>query len=254
MLQATKKGISYFRSFIHEPHKMNTESSFQRFESTTNRWMTVVLNALFLVIFIPFALLFVLGPAYGIYKRGFETMLYPALICWGFSLMILLPAIWYYVIKRKKPACKIVIDESGLSFYNSRNEIVDQILYKELRPSKQDFDIYTVNPVGSGIAPLLELTIRLKKEETIRRIDMNLPLKAVKNKSALYAHFLHGIVTFRPDLTIDPLVFRSYSIDTETWKVKSRGVSLGGWLLMLAALVITAMICGLVFLLSETTN
>lgn len=182
-------------------------------------------------------------------------MLHPSLICWGLSLMILLPAVWYYVIKRKKPACKIVIDESGLLFYNSRNEIVDQVLYKDLRPSKQHFDIYTVNPVGSGIAPLLELTIRSeKKMETIRRIDMNLPLKAVKNKSALYAHFLHGIVTFRPDLTVDPLVFGSYSIDNETWKVKNRGVSLGGWLLMLAALVITAMICGLVFLLSEATN
>ncbi|MGI9582146.1 hypothetical protein ACR1PO_13085 [Chryseobacterium sp. RRHN12] len=234
---------------------MQTEFPFQRIESTTNRWMTVVLNALFFVIFIPFALLFVLGPVYGIYKRGFEAMLYPTVIGWGLSLLILIPVIRYYIIKRKKIACKIVIDETGLSFYNSQNKIVDQILYTELRPSKRDFDIYKINPLGSGIAPLLEVTILSeKKEETTRRIDMNLPLKVVKNKSALYAHFLHGIVAFRPDLKVDPLVFRSYSIDTETWKVNRKGISLGAWLLFLAALIITALICGLVFLLTETKN
>ncbi|WP_079241017.1 hypothetical protein [Chryseobacterium indologenes] len=230
---------------------MNTESPFQRIESTTNKLMTIFLNVLFFVIFIPFTLLFVLGPIYGIYKRGFEAMLYPALISWGISLLILIPVIRHYVIKREKLARRIVVDETGLLFYNSRNEIVDQILYTDLRSSKQNFDIYTVNPVGSGIAPLLEVTILSdKKSETTRRIDMNLPLKVVKNKSILYAHFLHGIVTFRPDLTIDPFVFRNYSIDTETWKVNSKGISLGGCLLMLAALIITALICGLVFLLT----
>ncbi|MCC3216984.1 hypothetical protein LIV57_17090 [Chryseobacterium sp. X308] len=234
---------------------MHTEFPFQKIESITNRWMTIVLNALFFVIFISFALIFVLGPAYGIYKRGFEAMLYPALIGWGLSLVIMIPAIRYYIIKRKKIACQIVVDDTGLLFYNSGNEIVDQILYTDLRPSKQDFDIYTVNPVGSGIVPLLELTIRSeKKEETTRRIDMNLPFKMVKNKSALYAHFLHGIVIFRPDLTIDSFVFRNYSIDTETWKVNSNGISLGGWLLFLAVLIITALICGLVFLLTEIKN
>ncbi len=213
--------------------------------------MTVVLNALFFVIFIPFTLLFVLGPAYGIYKKGFEAMLYPALVGWGLSLVILIPVIRYYMIKREKLARRIVVDETGLLFYNSRNEIVDQILYTDLRPSKQNFDIYTVNPVGSGIAPLLEITILSdKKEETPRRIDMNLPLKVVKNKSTLYARFLYGIVTFRPDLKIDPLVFRSYCIDTETWKVNSKGISLGGWLLFLAALIMAALICGFVFLLT----
>ncbi|QBA21224.1 hypothetical protein EU348_08480 [Chryseobacterium indologenes] len=230
---------------------MHTEFPFQKIESTTNRWMTIVLNALFFVIFISFALIFVLGPAYGIYKRGFEAMLYPALIGWRLSLLILIPAIRYYIIKRKKLAHTIVVDETGLLFYNSGNEIVDQILYTDLRPSTQNFDIYTVNPVGSGIAPLLEVTILSdKKEQTSRRIDMNLPLKVVKNKSILYARFLHGIVTFRRDLKVDPLVFRSYSIDTETWKVNRKGISLGGWLVILAALIITAFICGLVFLLT----
>ncbi len=135
-----------------------------------------------------------MGPVYGIYKRGFETMIYPALICWGISALILIPAVCYY-IKRKTLKSKIVVDETGLLFYNAKDEIADQILYKDLRSSKQNFDIYTVNPLGSGIPPLLEITIQSeKKEETIRHIDMNLPLKVVKNKYTLYAHFLRGII------------------------------------------------------------
>jgi len=181
-------------------------------------------------------------------------MIYPALVFWGISALILIPAVRYY-IKRKTLKSKIVVDETGLLFFNAKNEIADQILYKDLRPSKQNFDIYIVNPVGSGIAPLLEITIQSeKKEETTRRIDMNLPLKVVKNKYTLYAFFLHGIVNFRPDLKVDPMVFRSYSIDTEKWKVNNRGVSLGGWLVILTALIITALICGFVFILSETKN
>jgi len=94
--------------------------------------MTVVLNTLFFIIFIPFTILFVLGPVYGIYKRGFETMIYPALVCWGISTLILIPAVRYY-IKRKTLKSKIEVNKTGLLFYNAKDEIADQILYKDLR-------------------------------------------------------------------------------------------------------------------------
>ncbi|MGH1516120.1 hypothetical protein [Chryseobacterium sp. JK1] len=234
---------------------MNTKSPFQRIESTTNLFATVLLYALYIVLGISFIFLFVLGPVYGIYKRGFEAMLSTTLICWGLSLLILIPTTRYYIIKRKKLAHKIVVDETGIVYYNSKNEITDQILYSELRPSKQNFDIYTVNPVGSGIVPMTEVTLQQEKnEETVKRIDMNLPLTIIKNKFTLYAQFLYGITLFRPDLKIDPTTFRVYSIDTATWKVNNKGVSQGGWLVILAALIITALIIGFVFLLSETKN
>jgi hypothetical protein len=66
----------------------------------------------------------------------------------------------------------------------------------------------------------LEITIQQEKKEETRRIDMNLPLYAVKNKAALYAHFIHGISIFRSDLKIDPMVLRTLSIDTNTWKLR----------------------------------
>ncbi|BAP30641.1 uncharacterized protein CHSO_1604 [Chryseobacterium sp. StRB126] len=235
--------------------KTNTAIPFAGVESQLNRLATFILQTTFFgMLFLLFSLL-ILGPVYGIYKRGFETMLSAVLICWGISLLILIPATRYYIIKRKNLSRKIVVDNTGLLFYNSKNEIVEQILYTELRSSNQDFDIYSVTTVGGSIVPFLEVTLKPgKKEETRRRIDMNLPLHVVKNKFTLYAHFMHGITVFRPDLKIDPMALNSFSIDPTTWKVNSKGTSLGGWLLILAVFVICGAIFGLVFLLAELKN
>lgn len=232
--------------------KTNTTPLFPGIESKINRFQTIILKLTFFGLILFCFVLFVLGPVYGIYKRGWEQMIYPALMGWGIALLILIPSVNYYVIKRKRVASKIVINDRGLLFYNSKEEITDQILYTALHKSHQNFDVYTVAAVGGSIVALLEITVKSEeKEEIQRRIDMNLPLHVVKNKFALYAHFMHGIAVFRPDLKIDPMALKSFSIDPDTWKVSPKGTSLSGWLVILAAFVITGLICGFVFLLSE---
>nr|WP_315029196.1 hypothetical protein [uncultured Chryseobacterium sp.] len=232
--------------------KANTEIPFPSFESKINWWTTSILQITFFGLFLLFFCLFVLGPVYGIYKRGWETMLSAALICWVISLLILTPVIRHYIIRRKKIARTIVINSSGLLFYNSKNEIAEQILYSELRSSKQAFDVYMVTPIGSGMVPLLEIMVRQeKKDDEAKRIDMNLPLHVLKNKSTLYAHFIHGIAVFRPDLTIDPIAFRVFSIDPETWKInKSKGISIGSWIFILAVIVVACIFVGIAFLVA----
>lgn len=234
--------------------KTNTENTFPSIESTINRFSTFVLQITFFGIVFSFFCLFVLGPMYGIYKRGLEAVIVAALICWGISLLVLIPVIRHYIIRRKNITSKIVVDSSGLLFYNSKNEIVQQTLYTELQSSKQNFDIYTVTPVGSSMVPLLEVTVQHdKRNEETKRIDINLPLHVIKNKFTLYAHFMHGISIFRPDLKIDPMALRSFSIDPKTWEVNSRkGISSGGWLLILTALIISGIIIGIPFLLSNS--
>lgn len=235
--------------------KMNHKSMYSRVESKLNRWGTIVLQTLFFGLLFLFFVLMVLGPVYGIYKRGFDEMLYPALICWGISIPILIPVTRYYFIKKRKIASKIIVDHSGLLFYNSYDEIVEKVLYSELSSSTQSFDIYIVKPLNSGIVPLLEITVKPEKEdEKIMRVDMNLPLHVVKNKYTLYAHFLHGVSIFRPDLKIDPAVLLAYSIDPDTWKVNSKGVSFMAWILILLALISAGVIVGLVFLWAKIEN
>lgn len=231
--------------------KSNTEFSFPGLASQTNRFQTVVLNLTFFGILLVCFAIFVLGPVYGIYKRGWEPMMYPALTGWGVALLILIPS-FNYIFRRKQIACKIIVDNNGLLFYNSKHEITDQILYTALQASNQSFDIYTVTSAGRSIIPLLEVTVKSEKKENIqRRIDMNLPLHVVKNKFTLYAHFMHGITIFRPDLKIDPMALKSFSIAPDTWKITPKGTSFGGWFVIMAAFVITGIICGFVFLLSR---
>lgn len=233
--------------------KINTEVIFPGVESKISKFGTFMLQITFWGILVLFFCLFVVGPAYGIYKRGFQTMLSTALICWAISLFILIPVTRQYIIKRKSIARRIVVDSTGILFYNSKNEITEKILYTALRPSKQNFDVYTISPIGSGIAPLLEITVQPeKKNESTQRIDMNLPFRIVKNKPSLYAHFMHGISVFRPDLRIDPSALKSFSVNSDTWKVDHKGVSLAGWLLILMVLLITCVIIGFVILLAET--
>lgn len=236
--------------------KTNTEIPFPSLESKINWWTTSILQITFFGIIFLFFFLFVLGPVYGIYKRGWEVMFSAALVCWSISLAILIPVIRYYIIKRKNLSRKIIVNNTGLLFYNSKNEIVEQILYTELRSSNNFFDIYTVNPIGSGIVPLLEINVQQeKKENKTKRIDMNLPLHVVKNKATLYVHFIHGISIFRPDLKVDPMTFRTFSIDPNTWEInKSKGISLGGWLLILTVIIITCILFGITFLIADIKN
>lgn len=84
---------------------------------------------------------------------------------------------------------------------------------------------------------------------------MNLPLYAVKNKAALYAHFIHGISIFRSDLKIDPMVLRTFSIDPNTWEInKIKKVSIGNWFFILAVIVTVCIIIGATFLIIEIKN
>jgi hypothetical protein len=58
----------------------------------------------------------------------------------------------------------------------------------------------------------LEITIQQEKKEETRRIDMNLPMYVVKNKEFVCSFHTWNI-DFRPDLKIDPLALRNFSID-----------------------------------------
>ncbi|AZA93182.1 Uncharacterised protein [Chryseobacterium nakagawai] len=236
--------------------KTNTEIPFPSVESEINRWVTFILQTTYWGMLIFFFCLFIIGPAYGIYNKGTKMMLSVALISWGSSILILIPVIRQYVIRRENIANKIVIDHTGLLFYNAKNKIIQQILYTELCSSKQNFDIYTVTPIGSTIIPLLEVTVQQEKNNVeTRRIDMNLPLRVLKNKVTLYTHFLYGISIFRQDLKIDPITLKSFSIDPNTWHINSKkGVSLGGWLFILAVIVITCILVGIPFLLYKFKN
>lgn len=170
-------------------------------------------------------------------------MLIPVLICFPIGFGILIPSVKHYIIKRNPVASKIIINETGLLYCNSKGEIASKILYSDLIASGKEFDVLSVLPPSSGVMPMLEVFTASEKEgRAALRIEMNLPLHVVSDRLILYAHFLQGISIFRPDLKIAPQVFQNYFIDPKTWKVNRK--SAGYLFLILVSGVL--LICGLI--------
>lgn len=227
---------------------MSIEKTFPSIESKISKFPTFLLQALLygLLLFC-FVILFLL-PIYGVYKRGIGVMFYPASFCIFFALLILIPSIKHYIINRNRLSSKIIINETGLLYYNQKCEIVNKILYTDLISSGKDFDVTAVNTRTSGIMSLLEIfTASEKGDIAASRIEMNLPLYVVGNRYTLYAHFLKGITLFRPDLKIDERVFLTYFIDPKTWQINRKSSIYLFLILILAALLVSGLILWLVF-------
>ncbi|PIF44986.1 hypothetical protein CLU96_1985 [Chryseobacterium sp. 52] len=229
---------------------MNSEKTFPSIESKISLFPTFMLQGLIYGMLLMSFMLFVLLPVYGIYKRGIHVMFFPALFCFAVAAAILIPTV-RDCIDRKKQARKIIVNETGLLFYNQKSEIVSKIGYADLVSSGKTFDVLTVNTTSTGVVPLLEIfTASEKDSEKGMRIDMNLPLHVVKNKYNLYANFLRGISVFRPDLNIDPVVFNHYFINPATWQIDRKSAGSIIFFIILAALLICGLILWLVFSLT----
>ncbi|WP_410881315.1 hypothetical protein [Myroides sp. DW712] len=104
----------------------------------------------------------------------------------------------------------IRIDEKGIHFDKKKGNTV-HIPYDLLGPSSRStpYDVYLV-PVNKT----QHLAFGLQGVETTLVFDGSDigSVSYIKNGRALRAKFIEGIARFRPDLTIDPAVFKAFSI------------------------------------------
>lgn len=218
---------------------MNQKEPFPTVESRIDVLTTWVINGLLYGLLLFCFIIFGALPVYGIYKRGWENITAPVIICLLILGFIWAPSVWFYGMKRKQMANKIVINDHGIFYYNAHGKVVHGILYTQLASSGQDFDLTTIR-TSKGLRSLLEFSVQDEKEGIkVIRIEMNLPIHVVNNRFHLFAHFLKGISTFRPDLKIDPKIFQDYSIDKKTWQVIDKS-STSLLLLIFLAVFLTA--------------
>ncbi|MGC5745857.1 hypothetical protein [Chryseobacterium sp. NFX27] len=125
--------------------------------------------------------------------------------------------IYLMVNFKKKYFRRIIIDENGVSVYNIQHEMIHQTLYSELHHSN---DIYFPD-ISHRIhsQPSFRITLRIfKKNKTGQimeeSIDLNNNSFNIKNKFELYRHFLYGIQTFRPELTIGQRTAEYFNLET----------------------------------------
>ncbi|REC61226.1 hypothetical protein DRF65_17245 [Chryseobacterium pennae] len=108
---------------------------------------------------------------------------------------------------------KIRVDDTGIHFYK-RDGSIDDVLYSQLGPSylSDDYEVYISKEHKTWM-----LAVGIDRNETKVVFDGTHlgSIYYIKNARALRARFIEGIVRFRPDLKIDPFVFKEFSIHPE---------------------------------------
>lgn len=122
-------------------------------------------------------------------------------------------------VPEKAKIRKVTIDEKGATFYNSRNQIVDTVLYSELQHSRSSSaDIYLHNNTQTVKYGKITLKVFLRDktgEMILKNIDFNFEYIILSNTYDLYRHFLKGVQHFRPDLAIGRQTIEHYSLTSE---------------------------------------
>ncbi|WP_153394284.1 hypothetical protein [Chryseobacterium vaccae] len=188
------------------------EKNFQPLSSIPARGLTVALKVFLLSLFI-----LIMGSLAGMIIFSFWVKeLEIKLIILGFSVPVLSFLTWMAIAEyRAKPPkyTQIQVDEKGLHHYGE-NTLPQSLLYESLFANSEG-GAYDVLWTDRGYSESeFDLYIFTKNELDVIKAQ---PVKfkttvLVRNPNALFAHFVKGIMYFRPDLKIDPNVLERYHI------------------------------------------
>jgi len=189
-----------------------SEKNFQPLSSIPAKGLTTALRVFLLGLFI-----LILGSLAGMIIFSFWVKeLEIKLIILGFSVPVLSFLTWMAIAeyRSKKPQyTRIQVDEKGLHHYGE-NTLSQSLLYESLFANNEG-GAYDVLWTDRGYSESeFDLYIFTKNELDVIKAQ---PVKfktavLVRNPNALFAHFVKGIMYFRPDLKIDPNVLERYHI------------------------------------------
>lgn len=114
----------------------------------------------------------------------------------------------------------LLINHEGILFLNRKEKVLSEIKYQDLVKSKDPYtkDIYSESQNPGKYSNFRKKLYVHEKDETgkSKKKLVNLDVIPLKNRYDLIGHFLKGIQTFRPDLKIDPEVYRDFYLDEKT--------------------------------------
>lgn len=173
-------------------------------------------------------------------SRDSEVQIIVGLVFYPLWAFALYRFIRYIKNKMAGAIRNIRIDEQGIHFDKKKGDIV-QILYRQLGRSHRStqYDVYLV-PVNKT----WHLAVSVEGIETTLVFDGTDigSVFYIKNGRALRAKFIEGIARFRPDLRIDPTVFKAFSIHPQTFGFD--GKQYGKHLLQGAAMLLGLLVLG----------
>lgn len=217
---------------------------FQILESKVNKPLTYLLMGLIwlVVLMVAYLVFYIMYDLfdYGIKKYFlnktsdlfFNVLIFIALSVCCFFL------IYTLIFPRKKFFHRVIVNEKGIYIYNCKEEIVKEVLYSNLQPSRQGSYSDVHHRDNTKLTKTTIVTHTKNEMGTIEEdvIDLYFDYFMIKNRYELHRHFLLGIQTFRPDLKIHPSTLERYYLTPETKNIKPSTIGavliIGGFIIV----------------------
>jgi len=177
---------------------------------------------------------------------------------WGrFALLcitLVMNGVLLYLILKGKRYTTITVDKDGVQFYNQYTKtIVKTLLWRSFSPNpKRTQGSYDINKeTTSGMVNGARISSdhfqwwymqdgsTVRQKETFRGAH---PFHVFfANRGEVIAAFMKGLKQYRPDLSIDPLLFFTFFIDANTYehqRSKQTATSVAAWALVVIVIAI----------------
>lgn len=165
----------------------------------------------------------------------------------------------YYLKRSTKEYDKIIIDNNGITFLNHYNEtIIAKILWKNIQPRKNEkFDVdFYFKARNRTFSIYFFWSLKESNDSKIPLWSANkfaLMFTKFSNKADLLKAFLTGIITFRPDITINPFIYSFHrlnpiSLEVDKTSIKKENKMI--FLIVLFSIITSLMIVFLIYVFS----
>lgn len=195
------------------------------FEPVTSIPLTFINYSLGILFMLPILLLFA-----SIFAFVYEGNIEAALSVFVFAFIIIVLFVVYIIGKRKKAYTTILINHKGIQYLNKFNgKLIKEIAWDNFVKGKENFnetaeikyDITTVLP-RKAFYSYFNFEVLVGKEAIIQKEffhGSHIFYLLYANRLKLIRAFLLGIKHFRPDLRVDPKVFRDHYINPESFEI-----------------------------------
>ncbi|PTT34983.1 hypothetical protein DBR28_12890 [Chryseobacterium sp. HMWF028] len=114
----------------------------------------------------------------------------------------------------------LLINHQGILFLNRNAKVLSEIKYQDLAKSQDPYtkDIFSESASNGKYGNFRKNLYVHEKDENrkSKKKLVNLDVIPLKNRYDLIGYFLKGIQTFRPDLKINPEVYKDFYLDEKT--------------------------------------
>lgn len=175
-----------------------------------------------------------------------------SLIIYGFLFLIfgaLAGGLVYDIVRSKehKVSC-LIVSQKGVLFLNSNNKVLSEIKYQNLVKSENPYtkDLFSETATGKTDFRKNFFVHERGDNREVKKKQVNFDIIPLKNRYDLIGHFLKGVTLFRPDLSIDPEVYKDFYLDEKTFRFMPENLKKD---IVLKVVILAVVILVLVFII-----